>query len=167
MKNKLIAILVGISTVALTISLPIAEAANSKITMTVKQTPNVIEPLLTFYGSLTPKKSGLTVKIQSEIDGIWSDTRLSTKTTKLGTWKLETVVTAQESVIKYRAKTTVGSKTIYSTSKKITVKPAAQISETDPVVAVEALGPGGRIHGVDISRWQHPYGKLIDFTKMY
>ena len=167
MKIKLIAILVGISTVALTISLPIAEAATSKLSMTVKQTPNVIEPLLTFYGNLTPKKSGLTVKIQSEIDGKWSDTRFSTKTTKLGTWKLETVVTAQDSVIKYRAKTTVGSKTIYSVSKKITVKPAAQISETDPVVSVEALGPGGRIHGVDISRWQHPYGKLIDFTKMY
>ena len=167
MKNKLIAILVGLSTVALTISLPVAEAVTSKLTMTVKQTPNLIEPLLTFYGALTPKKSGLVVKIQSEIDGKWADTRFSTKTTKLGTWKLETVVTAQDSVMKYRAKTTVGSKVIYSTSKKITIKPAAEISETDPVIAVEALGPGGRIHGVDISRWQHPYGKLIDFTKMY
>ena len=167
MKNKLIAILVGISTLALTISLPTASAASSKLTMTVKQTPNLIEPLLTFYGALTPKKSGVAVKIQSEIDGKWSDTRFSTKTTKLGTWKLETVVTAQDSVIKYRAKTTVGSKTIYSASKTITVKPPAQISESDPVIAVEALGPGGRIHGVDISRWQHPYGALIDFTKMY
>ena len=167
MKNKLIAILVGLSTVALTSSLPTAQAASSKLTMTVKQTPNLIEPLLTFYGALTPKKSGLVVKIQSEIDGKWSDTRFSTKTTKLGTWKLETVVTAQDSVMKYRAKTTVGSKAIYSTSKKITIKPAAEISETDPVIAVEALGPGGRIHGVDISRWQHPNGALIDFAKMY
>jgi len=167
MKNRLIAILVGLSTLALTISLPVADAATSKLSMTVKQTPNVIEPLLTFYGTLTPKKSGLVVKIQSEIDGKWSDTRFSTKTTKLGTWKLETVVTAQDSVINYRARTTIGSKVIYSTSKKITIKPAAQISETDPVIAVEALGPGGRIHGVDISRWQHPYGKPIDFTKMY
>jgi GH25 family lysozyme M1 (1,4-beta-N-acetylmuramidase) len=167
MKNKLIAVVVGIATIALTISLPTAGAATSKLSMTVKQTPNVIEPLLTFYGTLSPKKTGVTVKIQSEIDGTWSDTRFSTKTTKLGTWKLETVVTAQDSVMKYRAKTTVGSKVIYSTSKKITVKPAAEISETEPVMAVEALGPGGRIHGVDISRWQHPYGKLIDFTKMY
>ena len=167
MRNKLIAILVGISTVTLTISLPTAIAATSKLSMTVKQTPNVIEPLLTFYGSLTPKKSGLVVRIQSNIDGKWSDTRFSTKTTKLGTWKLETVVTAQDSVISYRAKTTVGAKVIYSTSKKITVKPAAQISQTDPAIAVEALGPGGRIHGVDISRWQHPNGALIDFAKMY
>jgi lysozyme len=167
MKNKLIAVLLCIATVALTSLLPAASGATSKLSMTVKQTPNVIEPLLTFYGTLSPKKTGVLVKIQSEIDGKWSDTRFSTKTTKLGTWKLETVVTAQISVIKYRAKATVGSKVVYSTSKKITVKPAAQISETDPVVAVEALGPGGRIHGVDISRWQHPYGKLIDFTKMY
>lgn len=167
MKNKLIAILISLSTIALTGSLPSASAATSKLSMTVKQTPNVIEPLLTFYGSLTPKKSSVVVKIQSEIDGKWADTRFSTKTTKLGTWKLETVVTAQDSVINYRAKTIVGSKVIYSTSKKITVKPAAQISTADPIVAVEAIGPGGRIHGVDISRWQHPYGKLIDFTKMY
>jgi len=27
-------------------------------------------------------------------------------------------------------------------------------------------GPGGKIHGADISRWQHPNGKPIDFTKM-
>lgn len=27
-------------------------------------------------------------------------------------------------------------------------------------------GPGDRIHGVDISQWQHPYDKPINFTKM-
>jgi GH25 family lysozyme M1 (1,4-beta-N-acetylmuramidase) len=27
-------------------------------------------------------------------------------------------------------------------------------------------GPGNRIHGVDISKWQHPYDKPINFTKM-
>lgn len=29
------------------------------------------------------------------------------------------------------------------------------------------IGPGGRIHGADISRWQHPNGKPIDFQKMH
>ncbi len=32
---------------------------------------------------------------------------------------------------------------------------------------VAALGPGSRIHGIDISRWQHPGNKTIDFKKMY
>lgn len=167
MKKKLIALVVAIATATLAMSLPVANAASSKLTLTVKQTPNIIEPLVTFYGTLTPKKSGVTIKIQSEINGKWADTRFSTKTTKLGTWKLEAVVTAQDSVISYRARTTIGNVSVYSTSKKITIKPAAQISELDPALAVEALGPGGRIHGVDISRWQHPYGKLIDFSKMY
>jgi hypothetical protein len=87
MKNRLIAILTGIATIALMCSFPMAHAASSKLTITVKQTPNLIEPLLTFYGALTPKKSGLVVKIQSQIDGKWSDTRFSTKTTKLGNLK--------------------------------------------------------------------------------
>ncbi len=29
------------------------------------------------------------------------------------------------------------------------------------------VGPGGRIHGADISRWQHPNDKAIDFVKMH
>ena len=29
-----------------------------------------------------------------------------------------------------------------------------------------STGPGARIHGVDISRWQHPNEKTINFTKM-
>jgi GH25 family lysozyme M1 (1,4-beta-N-acetylmuramidase) len=29
-----------------------------------------------------------------------------------------------------------------------------------------AAGPGERIHGVDISKWQHPHGKPINFIKM-
>lgn len=167
MKIRLLAVALSVTICLLNISLPNAQAVTYKLTMTVKQTPNLVESLLTFYGTLTPKKVAQSIKIQSEINGIWSDTRFSTKTTKLGTWKLEAVVTAQDSVMKYRARTTIGYKTIYSISKKITIQPAAQISELDPALAVEALGPGGRIHGVDISRWQHPYDARIDFEKMY
>ena len=29
------------------------------------------------------------------------------------------------------------------------------------------IGPGGHIHGADISRWQHPNDKAIDFQKMH
>jgi GH25 family lysozyme M1 (1,4-beta-N-acetylmuramidase) len=167
MRNRFIALLLTLVVAAVNTSIQPVSAAASKLTMTVKQTPNLAEPLLTFYGAITPRKSGLTIKIQSEIDGKWSDTRFSTKTTKLGTWKLEALVTAQDSVIKYRAKTTISSKVIYSTSKTITVEPASEIGVLDPNLAVEALGPGGRIHGVDISRWQHPNDARIDFEKMY
>ena len=33
--------------------------------------------------------------------------------------------------------------------------------------ALSTSGPGNRIHGIDISHWQHPKGEPIDFTKMY
>ena len=35
--------------------------------------------------------------------------------------------------------------------------------EPMPIVAA---GPGARIHGADVSRWQHPNGRSIDFNKM-
>jgi len=40
------------------------------------------------------------------------------------------------------------------------------INDAGPLAAIELKGPGSRIHGADISRWQHPNGKLINFTKM-
>ena len=38
-----------------------------------------------------------------------------------------------------------------------------------PVFAADLspVGPGGRLHGADISRWQHPNDKLINFQKMH
>lgn len=32
---------------------------------------------------------------------------------------------------------------------------------------LSTMGPGARIHGADISRWQHPNDKPIDFAKMH
>lgn len=39
------------------------------------------------------------------------------------------------------------------------------ITDGGPLAPIELKGPGGRIHGTDVSRWQHPNGKLINFKK--
>ena len=39
------------------------------------------------------------------------------------------------------------------------------ITDAGPLAPIEFKGPGARIHGTDISRWQHPNGKLINFKK--
>jgi GH25 family lysozyme M1 (1,4-beta-N-acetylmuramidase) len=39
------------------------------------------------------------------------------------------------------------------------------ITDGGPLAPIEFKGPGTRIHGTDVSRWQHPNGKLIDFKK--
>jgi GH25 family lysozyme M1 (1,4-beta-N-acetylmuramidase) len=40
------------------------------------------------------------------------------------------------------------------------------INDAGPLAPIELKGPGARIHGADISRWQHPNNKLINFEKM-
>ena len=65
-----------ISLVALTLALfsvqiVSSEAASSKITMTLKQTPGGPEPIVTLYGTLKPAKSGIKVSIQIQLNGKW------------------------------------------------------------------------------------------------
>jgi GH25 family lysozyme M1 (1,4-beta-N-acetylmuramidase) len=47
----------------------------------------------------------------------------------------------------------------------ITAAPTSAATEKESVLAM--AGPGNRIHGADISRWQHPNDKPINFKKMY
>jgi lysozyme len=149
------------------IALPSAAATTSKLSLSVLQTPSTTETLVTFYGTLKPAKSGTTVKIQINNSGTWKSTRFAAKTAKAGTWKITALATAIDSKVTYRATTLAAGKTIYSNSKSITIKQIPEISEADPALVIGELGPGGRIHGADISRWQHPNDKTIDFVKMY
>ena len=144
-----------------------SEAATSKITMTLKQTPGGAEPIVTLYGSVNPAKSGVKVSVQIQLDGKWQDTRFSSKTARVGTWQVVAVATALNAKVNYRAKAKIGSKYIYSSSKSITVRSIPEISSASSLSMIDQLGPGGRIHGADISRWQHPNGALINFEKMY
>jgi lysozyme len=144
-----------------------SDAAASTITMTLKQTPGGAEPIVTLYGSLKPAKLGVKISVQIYLDGKWQDTRFSSKTARVGTWQIIAVATALDAQVKYRAKAKIGSKYIYSKDKSITVRSIPGISNAASLAVIDQLGPGGRIHGADISRWQHPNGELINFEKMY
>jgi lysozyme len=142
-------------------------AATSKLSLTVLQTPGGEEPVVTLYGDLKPAKSAVKVEIQIQLNGKWQDTRFSTRTARVGTWKVVAVATALNAQVKYRAKVQVGSKSIYSNIREITVRSVPESSNTGSTFMVDQLGPGGRIHGTDVSRWQHPNGAPIDFVKKY
>lgn len=148
-------------------ALPSADAATSALSMSVRQTPSTTEALLTFYGVIKPAKSGISVAIQINSGGTWKPTRFKTKTTKAGTWKITALATAMDSKVSYRASAVASGKKIYSATRSITIKQIMEVSEADPALVISASGPGGRIHGADISRWQHPNDKAIDFVKMY
>ncbi|TRZ73212.1 MAG: lysozyme M1 (1,4-beta-N-acetylmuramidase) [Streptomycetaceae bacterium] len=149
------------------IEMPSSSAVNSQLSMSLRQTPSASEALLTFYGTLSPAKSGINVYIYINTGGPWTQTRFKGKTTKAGTWKVEALATALDAKVQYRASVTVSGKKIYSPVRTITIKQIAEVAQADPALIITAVGPGGRIHGADISRWQHPNDKAIDFAKMY
>ncbi|MEN9927677.1 MAG: hypothetical protein RJB27_753 [Actinomycetota bacterium] len=146
---------------------PHSLAAASTLSMQIRQTPSASESLLTMYGNLKPNKSGTTVKIQIDMGGKWTTTRFTTKVTKVGTWKVTALATALDAQVRYRAVSVVAGKSLYSPIRAITVKQQPEISNADPAQLIDLTGPGGRIHGADVSRWQHPNDKQIDFVKMY
>lgn len=151
----------------LTIGVPSTQASSAQLTLTVRQTPSTSEALLTFYGTIKPARAGTAVTIQIKNAGVWEKTRFNTKTTKAGTWKIVALATALESKVSYRASATASGNSIYSPIRTITIKQMAEFSESDPALVIGQFGPGGRIHGADISRWQHPNDQTIDFVKMY
>jgi len=159
--------LLALSLVVGVIGAPQSIAATSSLSMSIKQTPSASETLLTLYGTLTPKRAGATVKIQVDTDGQWTTTRFTTKVTRVGTWKVTALATALKAKVRYRAVSVIGGKSFYSPIRSITVKQQPEISSADPAQFIDLTGPGGRIHGADISRWQHPNDKAIDFVKMY
>jgi len=164
---KLKIYLLAVSLVVAVVGAPQSVAASSALSMSIRQTPSASESLLTLYGNLTPNRSGTTVKIQVDTDGKWTTTRFTTKVTKVGTWKVTALATALNAKVRYRAVSEISGKNLYSPIRSITVKQQPEISNADPAQFIDLTGPGGRIHGADISRWQHPNDKAIDFVKMY
>ena len=164
---KIRAAITAIALTLLALNVPQVQAASSSLTLSLRQTPSATESVVTFYGTIKPARSGLSVKIQGNSSGEWKATRFVTKTTKAGTWKIVAVATAFDIPIKYRAQVNVGGKVSNSPIRTITIKKLPQISTTDPALVVESFGPGSRIHGADVSRWQHPNDKAIDFSVAY
>ena len=164
---KIRAVITAIALTLLALNVPQVQAATSSLTLSLQQTPSATDSVVTFYGTIKPARSGLSVKIQSNSSGAWKSTRFMTKTTKAGTWKIVAVATSFDIPVKYRAQVNIAGKITNSSIRTITMKKLPQSPITDPSLVIEAFGPGGRIHGADVSRWQHPNDKAIDFTVAY
>ena len=162
-----IATALALSVALLSVQTVATSAAASKLTMTLKQTPGGPEPIVTLYGSVKPAKSGIKVTVQIQLNGKWQDTRFSTKTAKVGTWQVVAVATALDAKVKYRAKALIGKKFSYSNIREITLRAIPEISNVSSENIIDQLGPGGRIHGADVSKWQHPNDAPIDFEKAH
>jgi GH25 family lysozyme M1 (1,4-beta-N-acetylmuramidase) len=164
--RKLFSILL-IGIVLSSFSLSPVSAAKYSSTFSLSQTPSVGEPLVTFHGVIKPALRNAPVSIFVKLNDAWVDTRLKGVTTSSGAWKIEAVATALEAKVSYRALVMIGKTKVYSPSKSITIKQQPSLSVANESELIALLGPGGRIHGMDISRWQHPNDVTIDFVKAY
>ena len=158
--KKLITFIVSLSLICIGIQ---SATAASSLSLNITKTPSIGESKVTLNGILKPARANVQVLIQVKLNGVWSKTSLGAKTKSSGSWKVEVVSTALAGSAIYRA---VAGR-VYSNQKTFTIDPSTSLSEADPNLLISLSGPGGRIHGVDISRWQHPGDKLIDYNKMY
>lgn len=140
---------------------------SNSLSLTVRQTPSVTGPVVSLFGQLKPVKKGQKVIVEVELNKKWRGTNLATSTTSSGTWKIEAVATALNATVKYRAVATVGNKRVYSSPRSVRIQQTPEMNSADPESLISENGPGGRIHGMDISKWQHPGNASIDFVKMY
>lgn len=140
-----------------------SQAASSS-TFFVTQTPSHDLPLISLHGVVKPAAAGATVRIFKKQGDDWLDLNLSTKTTSLGTWKVRTTIEIVDRFA-FRAEIQYKNRSFTTAERVLTIKPV--MNAEDPASLISKAGPGERIYGSDISRWQHPNDKPIDFGKMY
>ncbi|MFM7356054.1 MAG: hypothetical protein ACKO12_03690, partial [Actinomycetota bacterium] len=72
------------------ISSPISQAATTS-SFNLTQTPAFPDYKVTFHGVIKPKVKNAVVKIDVKIGNSWSDTRLRTKSTPSGAWRIQAI----------------------------------------------------------------------------
>ncbi|MFZ9294440.1 MAG: hypothetical protein ACO243_04185, partial [Candidatus Nanopelagicaceae bacterium] len=74
--------------------LPATQAATVTTSFFLAQTPGYPESKLSFHGLIKPKVKNAVVRIDVQLSNGWTDTRLRTRSTSSGAWKIQTNITA-------------------------------------------------------------------------
>ena len=142
-------------TVTLVLSLlAVPSEAASKTSVSMKPIPGVIVAgqQITLSGKTTGGLKGSKVKIQIKKGKKWKTIKSVKSKKKGGAWSAKITAPASNPALSIRA---------ISGSKKTKVQLTAVVAPLNIVTA----GPGSRILGVDLSRWQS-IGEALDFNKM-
>jgi GH25 family lysozyme M1 (1,4-beta-N-acetylmuramidase) len=109
-------------------------------------------------GAIAPAANNVTLQLQTfnKKNKNWRRAA-TTKTAQDGSFAFSVAAPAKSDTYRYRIVSTKGiSSTIQTGRFDVQVAPL-----------IESFGPGARILGADISRWQHPGNAPINFTQMY
>ncbi len=121
--------------------------------LTINELPTVLirNQTIDLTGTAQGACSGKKISISRMTHGKW--TALGTSFAKSGKWKFETNSPKSSGVVVF--KVTCGGQ-----------YPATLVRPVVVEAPIEPTGPGNRILGLDISRWQHIPGKQINFSDM-
>jgi lysozyme len=139
----------------------VKNVVTARLSLSIKQTPSDTATVVTLYGAIKPARAKVVITIQSIYAGKWVNSKLTAKTTAAGTWSIQQTVAANTAKMSYRATAVV--------NKKKTLSPVRSINLTNlptGALLIDQSGPGGRILGADISRWQHSGSTPIDFAQV-
>lgn len=109
-------------------------------------------------GAITPAVANVTLQMQAynKKNKKWKRVA-TTKSAADGSFVLSATAPTKSDTYKYRIVSTKG----------IASKIETKGFDVQVAPLIEAFGPGAKILGADISRWQHPGNAPINFTQMY
>jgi GH25 family lysozyme M1 (1,4-beta-N-acetylmuramidase) len=145
-------LLVALALVLSLISVPSEAAVKRSVSMKPIPTALIAGQKLTLSGKTTGNLKGAKVKIQIKKGKKWKTVKTVKSKKKGGKWSVTITAPASTPAMSIRA---------LAGNKKTKVQSVPVVA---PLNFVRA-GPGSRILGVDLSRWQN-IGETIDFNKM-
>jgi len=131
---------------------PAEGAAKHTLSMARIPTSLVVGQKVTFSGKATGNLKGTKVTIQIKKGKNWKTLKVVKSGKKNGAWSAKVIVPASKSTISIRA---------VSGKKKTKAQTVAVLAP----LKIVATGPGNRILGVDLSRWQSS-DQPLDFNRM-
>ena len=145
-------VLVIITALALSFFASPAEAATKSVKMTAVPVALVAGQTVTVTGTTSGSLKGAKVKVQIKTGKSWKTVKTVKSKKAGGTWTA--TFKAPKSTPQMSIRALAG-------TKKTSVQATAVIAPLN----FAAVGPGGRIQGLDLSRWQDA-GQPIDFNRM-
>lgn len=146
------AIFIALTLVLSLLAVPSEAATKTSVSMTPVPAALVAGQQITLSGKTTGGLKGSKVKIQIKKGKKWKTLKTVKSKKKGGAWSATITAPASNPALSIRA---------ISGSKRTKVQSTAVVAPLNIVTA----GPGSRILGVDLSRWQS-IGEAIDFNKM-
>jgi lysozyme len=135
-----------------------AQAAKSSVSMSAIPSSIVAGKTVKVSGKTAGSLKGAKVKVQIKTGKTWKTVKTVTSKKSNGVWSA--TFKAPKATAKMSVRAVSGSKI-----SKVQAAPVLAVAKVSPVTTAQPVGPGNRLLGLDISRWQSG-SQPLDFNRM-